>query len=48
MWRTNGIARLIDLCERDNEITEIALASEAEGAGPGAWGGAGRRAVPRC
>jgi hypothetical protein len=29
----NGIARLIDLCERDNEITEVALASEAEGAG---------------
>lgn len=29
----NGIARLIELCERDSEITEIALASEAEGAG---------------
>jgi len=29
----NGIARLIDLCQRDNEITEVALASEAEGAG---------------
>ena len=33
MWPDNGIARLIDLCERDNEITEVALASEAEGAG---------------
>src|SRR3977135_1963329 len=29
----NGVARLIDLCERDNDITEVALASEAEGAG---------------
>jgi sulfopyruvate decarboxylase TPP-binding subunit len=29
----NGIARLIDLCENDPEITEVALASEAEGAG---------------
>jgi len=29
----NGIARLIDLCERDNEVTEVALTSEAEGAG---------------
>jgi sulfopyruvate decarboxylase TPP-binding subunit len=29
----NGIARLIDLCQRDNEITEVALASEAEGPG---------------
>ena len=28
-----GIARLIDLCERDNEVTEVALSSEAEGAG---------------
>jgi sulfopyruvate decarboxylase TPP-binding subunit len=28
-----GIARLIDLCEHDGEITEVALASEAEGAG---------------
>jgi sulfopyruvate decarboxylase TPP-binding subunit len=29
----NGIARLIDLCERDNDVTEVALTSEAEGAG---------------
>jgi len=28
-----GIARLIDLCERDHEVTEVALSSEAEGAG---------------
>jgi sulfopyruvate decarboxylase TPP-binding subunit len=28
-----GIARLIDLCERDPDITEVALSSEAEGAG---------------
>jgi sulfopyruvate decarboxylase TPP-binding subunit len=28
-----GIARLIDLCERDNAIAEVALSSEAEGAG---------------
>ena len=28
-----GIARLIDLCERDNDVTEVALSSEAEGAG---------------
>jgi hypothetical protein len=25
----NGIARLIDLCERDNDVTEVALSSEA-------------------
>jgi sulfopyruvate decarboxylase TPP-binding subunit len=29
----NGIARLIDLCERDNDVTEVALSSEAEGPG---------------
>jgi len=29
----NGIARLIDLCQNDDAITEVALASEAEGAG---------------
>jgi sulfopyruvate decarboxylase TPP-binding subunit len=29
----NGIARLLDLCERDADITEVALSSEAEGAG---------------
>jgi sulfopyruvate decarboxylase TPP-binding subunit len=29
----NGIARLIELCEKDNEITEVALTSEAEGPG---------------
>jgi sulfopyruvate decarboxylase alpha subunit len=28
-----GIARLIDLCERDDDVTEVALSSEAEGAG---------------
>ena len=29
----NGIARLIELCEKDDEITEVALTSEAEGPG---------------
>lgn len=29
----NGIARLIDLCQNDDAIKEVALASEAEGAG---------------
>jgi sulfopyruvate decarboxylase TPP-binding subunit len=29
----NGIARVIDLCQNDPDIKEVALASEAEGAG---------------
>ena len=28
-----GHARLIDLCQQDNEITDVVLASEAEGPG---------------
>ena len=29
----NGIARLIDLCERDTEITDVVLTTEEEGVG---------------
>ena len=40
--RITGHARLIELCIKDNEIKDVVLATEAEGAGTGAGCGARR------